>query len=462
MAATRFLYHWVVIVYRSLVTIIGIPGNSIILYVYWNKGFLGSAQVFIQFLALTDLYACILFPLELHYWLHEYDYRNDLLCRLFFTLLSIGFYMSSCVTVAISIDRYLAVCKPINGRWSRRQAQTVCLVCVAIAVVVNIVLPFSSGLQVISYENSGIFNVTVCSQRESSFVGLGLFVTIPQYITFLVVFAVILAMYFRLWLTMKKRGKVGGLHGGTTSVKAVSDVADGSIADTIETYYNKAEDSHAVDVSGSTSGDHVKNCQEQGASTSLVKKSLLIKEPNYSDVGAKQESSGGLPVYVSHGDCNNRFEPKPDAAGRNNQLNQPNCDDINNEGSKLDGARTSGVPSTNGIPTSISENARKTSKTAGFRRKRNHGAGKMSRLTQMLLLSTAIFLVTWILTLVIFIMSSITRSVHRNSVWFAVISVVRLSGLINHAINPMLYSFMNPRFRNDCALLFKRLRSKIT
>lgn len=464
--AVRFLYHWVVVVYRSLVTIIGIPGNSLILYVYWNKSSLGSAQVFIQALAMTDLYVCLLFPFELHYWLYEFDYRSDALCRIFFTLLSIGFYVSSFVTVAISIDRYLAVCKPINGRWSRRKAKMVCLLCVAMSMVVNIALPFTAGLRIRNYEYSNLFNVTVCEQRESTFQGISLLSTLPQYLTFLLVFVILVSTYTRLWFTMKKRAKVGGLNlQDRTRAKTVSQRGKMSVCDTVqETYYRPPGDSSEADDVASGNTSDVSHVKQENQCTSTTQMNLPCSASMKEQVNGRTETA----VSSHRGMAQKSVIQCESIDGRTTRegTNKVNASEKVNNGKPKKGYQwqnlgeelktNSLLPPKNAKSTMANSVAEKPKNVVTSRHR------KMSKLSQMLLLSTFVFLITWILTLVIFMMSSLTKTIPRTSVWYPLISVVRLSGLINNAINPLLYSFLNPRFRADCALLFKRLKSKVT
>ncbi|KAJ8026288.1 Type-1B angiotensin II receptor [Holothuria leucospilota] len=451
MAGALFLYNYVVFVYRCLVTFIGVPGNLLIICVYWNKKALGSAQVFIQFLAICDLYACIIFPLEAHYWFNEFDYKSTVLCKIFFTLFSVGFYLSACVTVAIAMDRYLAVSKPVNGRWSRRQAKWVCFICVDVAVLVNAAMPFTSGLTVVSIETVGVFNATTCEQRQNTFEGLALLLTLSQYSCSLVFFVLIIALYIKLWRTLKKRGKVGGLKVNDPTV-AKTECIELPQATRCETYIEGQDSSVFPPVGQSTS------TKEASSSTKLNLTQEKLPQGNSNLSGTIANASRGQLKESS------RKELETDAV--NCSLSNIDCSEnklaIKKDDKKVEifkGNESGGVDVkkegvVNNTTAGITINATQSAVT-DKRKPRS-----MSRLSQMLLLSTIIFLITYTLTLAIFMLSSLTKRLHRNSGLFAVVAVIRLSGSINHAVNPVLYSFMNPRFRADCSLLFKRMRSK--
>ncbi|KAJ8026289.1 Type-1B angiotensin II receptor [Holothuria leucospilota] len=451
MAGALFLYTYFVLVYRCIVTFIGVPGNLLIICVYWNKKALGSAQVFIQFLAICDLYACVLIPLEAHYWLNEFDYKSIVLCKIFFSLFSVGFYLSACVTVAIAMDRYLAVSKPVNGRWSRRQAKWVCFICVVVAVLVNATTPFTSGLAVVSIETVGVYNATACEQRPGDFESLSLLLRLSQYSCSLVFFVLIITMYIKLWRTFKKRGKVGGLKVNNPTI-AKTESIELPQASRCDSYIEGQESSVFPPV-------------DQSPSTEVASFSTKL---NLTQEKLPQGNSN-LPGTITNeirGQLRNSSRKQ-----RKTGLDKCNRSDIywgeNSLVIKKDDKKVGVVQDHESGAVHVNKEGEVNNTTTGviinttdFAVTTKRKSRSMSRLSQMLLLSTIIFLMTYALTLVIFMFSSLTKRLHRNSGLFAVVAVLRLSGSINHAVNPVIYSFMNPRFRADCSLLFKRIRSK--
>ncbi|XP_071817197.1 uncharacterized protein [Apostichopus japonicus] len=433
---TRFLYTWVVVIYRSLVSLIGIPGNILILAVYWDKQALGSAQVFIQTLALSDLYVCLLLPLEIHFWLHEFDHNDLFLCKLFFTVGTIGLYVSTFVTVAIALDRYLAVAKPVNGRWSRKKAQKISLLCLFLAVFINLAVPFSSHLDPKQIE--GIINGTSCySTGLENPTVLDLLVLIPQYISTIGAFVFIGILYVKLWIVVTRQRKKIGIkevkYDNDTSVVGENMSQTGFTKTSAVEYNTSAGQCTATNVAEKANNNETdRRLETRGKG----KGNVLTKESSGTSMVSFDAKGTTIAVKASRG----RKEEHCSEAKFNGQLDDP-----------TDSMRGH-VPSVTNKGGPVV-----TSKVKG--RRGQHQV--VSRLTLMLLLSTVIFFITWFTTLLTFGLSSLTRKFFGNNIAYVIVALLRLSGFINNAINPLVYSFMNPRFRADCRALYKRLKSRL-
>lgn len=418
MSELRFLYTWVVSIYRLIVTLVGIPGNLLIIAVYWNKNILGSAQVFIQALALCDLYSCLILPLEQYYWWFELDFHNDLLCKIFFTWEGIGWYISACVTTAIAWDRYLAVCKPFNGRWSRRIAIKVSCLCVFIALSVNVLVPFTSGTLpatvTVAQPNTRMLNVTICYQFGSK-VGNVLFIlaTVPQYLCFLSCFVVVICLYLKLWRTVKAQRNNIGVGANVLTVSQVR---------------------------------HTWSGMHAGRSASSI--DCRRTRDQQLDVGPDRWEGVILKVMPNESTIQHSIDTEMNdhTQSRGNKLftKVRKSDDV---------IRHSDVTN----KTYSGEVTRTRSSQHGVKSKRT-----LSRVSQMLLSVTVIFVITWMITLVTYIMTPFTSGLSRDSVGYTIIALLRLTGLLNHALNPLLYGFLNPKFRTECSQLYERLKQRLS
>ncbi|XP_072048080.1 uncharacterized protein [Amphiura filiformis] len=95
-------------------------------------------------------------------------------------------------------------------------------------------------------------------------------------------------------------------------------------------------------------------------------------------------------------------------------------------------------------------------------KKSKPGPKAQNRTTKMMFLTTAVYFVSWIPGIVLrFVPDSTYEELQkRNPAWQALLIVPHYLVLINHAVNPFIYSFVNRRFREDCHKVFARLRRK--
>ncbi len=93
-------------------------------------------------------------------------------------------------------------------------------------------------------------------------------------------------------------------------------------------------------------------------------------------------------------------------------------------------------------------------------KKPQSGPKAQSKTTKMMFLTTAVFFVSWIPGIILrFIpMSTYDELQKRSQSWQAVLVIPHYLVLINHAVNPFIYSFVNRRFRDDCYKVFKRMK----
>ncbi len=85
---------------------------------------------------------------------------------------------------------------------------------------------------------------------------------------------------------------------------------------------------------------------------------------------------------------------------------------------------------------------------------------KIDSASKMIFISTIIFAVTWLPAQVMrFFSQPMTMPIRKTDPFaFSVVILAQLFGLLNHAIDPILYSFVNMKFRIQCAKLICRLK----
>ncbi|CAG5114365.1 Oidioi.mRNA.OKI2018_I69.chr2.g8423.t1.cds [Oikopleura dioica] len=112
-----------------IISLIGLIGNGMVVYIFWNKRRGSAVDTLVLNLALADFLYCIslLFMARSLSMNGEWD-LGELLCKLTSSWTIICIYASVWLLVALSFDRYFAVCNPVRARNLRSQRNTTRLV----------------------------------------------------------------------------------------------------------------------------------------------------------------------------------------------------------------------------------------------------------------------------------------------------------------------------------------------
>lgn len=122
--ALRFLP---VIIYMSLLMLVGIFGNLMVLIVYLRKRLKCSSDFFILNLAFLDLLTCLIgVPVEIVDLRDPYMFYAPAACKLLRTVESFSNMGSTLTLMAIAMDRYKRICK-LGERFSNQKAKRLCI-----------------------------------------------------------------------------------------------------------------------------------------------------------------------------------------------------------------------------------------------------------------------------------------------------------------------------------------------
>lgn len=122
--ALRFLP---VIIYMSLLMLVGIFGNLMVLIVYLRKRLKCSSDYFILNLAFLDLLTCLIgVPVEIVDLRDPYMFYAPAACKLLRTVESFSNMGSTLTLMAIAMDRYKRICK-LGERFSNQKAKRLCI-----------------------------------------------------------------------------------------------------------------------------------------------------------------------------------------------------------------------------------------------------------------------------------------------------------------------------------------------
>lgn len=160
-ADERTLTSLPVIIFIGLFSILGVTGNGVVIFVYKRKYPTCNFKYFVLVLAGLDLTSCmILMPMEIYTLLHWFMFESAVLCKIKSFLNVFTVSSSASTLLLIAIDRFRKVCKPHS-----KQIQPKCAIKLTVLVLFLSAIPASSdavfwGIHTYQTTHEGI-NITV-------------------------------------------------------------------------------------------------------------------------------------------------------------------------------------------------------------------------------------------------------------------------------------------------------------
>ncbi|XP_071479024.1 uncharacterized protein [Diadema antillarum] len=378
----------VIIVLYTFVVVLGIPGNLTILLTYARKKKLFSTDILIITLALVDLVASVLASFQVLRSSYPPLVTTGL-CIATHTAENSIAISSLALMMVISIDRYLAVCRPFRRRLSRRQGIVIGVACVALS------LGATSPPGMFSWPGS-VRSDSACLRDmnyDRALVLVGILVTV-----FVVSLLVTTIMYIKVFIFLKSRAKI---HADLVGI----DHSRGPLNDNQPSAYNRPTSRIGSSLSPDVRpGNDVGRAQTPSISKMLHDR-LKTKPVGKSDSDGGSRTTTVAPTLPGLGE-----EP---VAGPSNQLD---------------------VPLAWGEP---QRRLRMESKSIG------------RKTTLMLLVVTVYFFISWSPRIIV---SVVWRHLNRmsatdNSFTMFITILVSLRST-NHVINFFMYYLVNTNFRN--------------
>ena len=127
------------IIFFALILLLGVPGNSLILRVYWTKTLKTSTHVFIMTLAWADLAVCLIKLVNIVWQgLLMMGHEIPVVIRLFGAFDATAIGTSIMITAVIAVDRYDCVCRPHRRFFTHRRGKIAAWASFLFSVLINI------------------------------------------------------------------------------------------------------------------------------------------------------------------------------------------------------------------------------------------------------------------------------------------------------------------------------------
>ncbi|XP_063953944.1 cholecystokinin receptor type A-like [Lytechinus pictus] len=204
--------HIISICYQSILFVVGVPGNLLIILTYWKRPQRTSSGVFIIALALADLGVCLMSPVVIYNYVEYYNYPSNSFCKFRYYTNHGLIYVSRFLTIAVAIERYLAVCKPMSRRIPPKYAVVIAALCVPIGYILTIPIAVAFRTKELPGER------TICSPDKSDpAIKWTLKVSFP--ITFLGGLLVVVVCYAKIYLVIRRQMRLRErMQGGQSAV----------------------------------------------------------------------------------------------------------------------------------------------------------------------------------------------------------------------------------------------------
>ncbi|XP_071806051.1 cholecystokinin receptor-like [Asterias amurensis] len=423
------LYTWFLVGLLCIVAIIGIPGNILVIVVYYSKTKRNGTRVFILALAGVDFFICALSSYRFYFWIEENSFSDVFVCRLF-TWTGLASELSSAfVTTAVAVDRYLAICRPHLGWMTHARAQNLSIA--GIIASAFLTLPAFLIYDVITETVNGEVT-TQCKTNDdiNEWVFIALFLIV---IAFAGMMTLSLIMYLLIYREVRKRLKV---KPALVKVAQVENTTEQERPPPMSSLLEVTEMDSIIGISLKPRQSRNTRRHSIGGVEGIASKICQAHQT--------QRQRAGSPV-AKHMSLRDRFVAAATSRDKSSSLVNKrltltalgsSSEDTDNPKTKLN----------NGQNETVDQPKIKKNKTG-----------------KMLLLATVVFVVTWSARWIMWIISYLlhaewTYLEQNNEVGFAFLILLQHLYYTTPAVNPAIYSFVNNRFREDCVKVLRRMR----
>lgn len=192
----------VFIIAYILLFIIGISGNSLVIYVVArNKTMQTITNIFITNLAFSDILICCLsVPFTpLSYLMNSWVF-GEALCHIVPMSLCICVYVSTLTSTAIAVDRYFVIVYPFKPRMKKN----VCYLMIGAVWIISVSISLPLGIYQVIEETNG---VKACKEKWPKDQARQFFTVTSLVLQYLVPCSIITYCYLKVSLALRKRSR---------------------------------------------------------------------------------------------------------------------------------------------------------------------------------------------------------------------------------------------------------------
>ena len=407
--------HIPTIVLIAILMVIGVFGNILVLYVYTKKYHASTHRCFILCLAWIDMVACVIgMPLLIVSNLYPYMFPSVEACKIFRFLHVFLVVASAFVVLAIAIERHRRICFPFSHEMSTRKIKIMCAVASFMGFLVAIPA-------ILVYDHSpvetGVMNITgtecfVNPDYRDTWFPKGYYM-FQLFIT-LVCILILGIFYFRIGRQILWHQKFIRENTYTHSNRTARSLQDSSSGDK---YPDDSQDCVVENKAAVNGKDTPKKTKNSG----MLQRGTREYTPSstYDEIKPKLDPYGNLLKKAVKITIVRSRSPTPNSTKSDSRLDKQS----RSNSDKSDQSAHSG-PSV-----------------------------RTRKVTMMLFIITIVFVLSFIPHLVIIIWINLRPDIidDLDSPSIIVYNIFFRSFVINNMANPIIYGFVDKKFRSECA-----------
>ena len=148
-------------------SILGVLGNSLVLFVYSRKNNKHSSTLFIISLAVIDFLASLLgMPYTIVVEELDYQLHSDFSCKLYYFSITCIVPFSVYIMVAIAVDRYICICRPHSHILTHSRGKKIIIGLLLLSVVQGLITSMFYGVYLEFTSLTSVMEEIVLSQKS--------------------------------------------------------------------------------------------------------------------------------------------------------------------------------------------------------------------------------------------------------------------------------------------------------
>ncbi|XP_046577841.1 G-protein coupled receptor 84-like [Haliotis rubra] len=429
-----------VALFLGILMLVGFFGNLMACYIYTVRLKAVSSRLFLVALAVLDLIMCSLcIPVEIVSIRYIYLFNHNWLCKCFGTLLLYCSVASGSILVAIAVDRYKLICKPFGKQMTLRKTRRTIYLCLFATGIASVQSGITIGTRTVPVPNSNISGYTCATSDDMINTYYPLVYNVVMVILFVTGIVILSTLYFRILMRARKQMKFREKLKRDKFVH-LEDLGDKPLADaTHQTRAKEQGESHSGDA------DFEGVSRQGGRSNSNAFKPLCCRWTRaLSRNTDKCDFSGGDSHLLSIPTDQWTLPAAEEAVQINVACARRNMSLDKNDGS---------LSEIDQVPREQKDDAPEQTERA-----------MASKTTTMMIVITVVFVVSFLPHLCAMGARSILQKTFEDLDGSPLVMyhLCLRSYFINSAVNPLVYSFFNLKFRNEVKGVFRRLCGRNT